>query len=1489
MVDELNFSPFEEEETYPEEPADKTIFEDRPTVPKFSEMDPVTYQVSEALPMEVPKPERVPESTGPIEPLEEKNEYGITPWKVVREKPEFKALTESTKARAAFEYFDDAIAPHLTETDEPVDYDTAKAEFLKYNNQLTIDETVPLLLGDIVRTAGKTGSKVLGTTLGMFNSPLAFVWGSLNAPNIDLEQFNKLPWYEQALVSAGAGFDSAWRSATKEGDWGTLYGDYYKGTTGKTIEESLPDNAKWLAPTIELVANLVSDPLILSSTAANLARFKVPKEWIGKIPAEVEKNLYALRGLSKEKLFGEMDKEGGRVLEDITVDAFEKRKDYIKWWEQQILPKVEEGVTQLTPKQPDEYAKLYPQKGTFTLDFTTADEAREFGKTATPEQIKELQRNLRISEETTLNLLNRIPAEEKTKNDVMQIFYQERRSQLYKYALDEAASQEPNVVKSNPISKFVDILKKDVGNLLFPEVPGKPTVTASQLNKVIEMEEGHKALQDAANYDLQQNIVGKTFVGGDGYNTLLARLSNVARYADDREGKYYESLVNTITKELVSNGMKKETASVISRAVVTGQENSSKRRQFVPMAIPAGLEGDPLVTKLYGAMGKETNQFKLGDTLPWLERRFIDRFSPIKDITPETYEEARKFNSYKDQAFLKFQELQRDLKPLAGDRDIFTGYAAAHRMLDRSKRGLVNPGGISKQEAESLIRVLETRYAAKGGDVDVLRKAMSDYKDWTDKYILKEAYDSGIISKASYDAIKKSNEWYSTFEILEKLPDDLSKLPKMPSKEYFSVANQKIISDMVGSEKAIADPIEATIKKFANAQAIFARNKVANTFIEEANKHIPISRVVDSQKEFALAEKAGENPVLRGTWNVNEFDTVSRFKNGVVDTYLVPKEIADTLKQIQPWQAPKVIQAYNAVFRAAATTLNLGFAVGNAARDAFMAFVASPGYGATDFFGKFQKDWIKGAYEGLRKELGKPSLMDDYVKAGGTFGYSGAEMFEEGGKNLLKVPLFKRGPKDMTVEVLKSPLTLIEKLNSVIEAAPRLGTFDRLMKLGYTPEDAAMAARQVTIDFNRGGTWTKVVNQFIPFLNARVQAKKTLYDAIKSDPQGTLAKTAVSTVLPASGLYAWNRLYYDKEYDMIPDHIKDDYFVFITGMTTDKKTGKEVPQYFVVAKGDAGKAAWNPIEYALNGFIDKNPRAGKEFLVGLLSDTVSPIDFSNKGKFDVYKALGGLTPQIAKPILEDWANLSFYSGREIVPHYMGENKPPELQYKRETPELYKLIGQKVGVSPLRLQNYAANILASYGREGFSPEAWVEGIKGRVIKTQGDNIENKAFVAAKRIEDGYKTARAFAQEAMKTGDREAALSILHKWNDGLNNMLDEFDGTFKPYGIEARAGMSKSYRFDADKIRNVLKYKDVGPITIEEKYNPRLRKAKPSINAIPEPPLAEPPPVQQFEEVPAVQQPSTPKKITLGGLLKFGRLSNLDFDNGLPTYGGGIRG
>lgn len=1268
-------------------------------------------------------------------------------WAEVVKNKQYQSYSDADKTMAKEQYFNEVVRPKIPKAD----MESARGQFMEYTKSLESNAIANGWLSEFGMNALGKAKRVGGIGIGIMNSPLAFGWGGTVARDIDPEQYDKLPAWKKTLVSVGSAFESAKESAFTEGKWGTLYGEHYKSVTGKTIEEDLPSGLKWTAPTVEFLANLITDPFIVGGTAKNLARFKVPKGFIGDMPKSMVRDLKKIESLE----LAEKQSLQQRLMEALKVrenDIITKGASAEGIWG---------DVPHRTGVKPQRWSKSEGAGHELRKDPQEALNRKLMGGFEEGIQPEPLG-----TTEATVNRLQK----HKALNAPQGFELRETRIPPEQRAFEQQMARKKAIMKEDR------------------------AIEKARQRGLKKFEVEQQKVQTQIDKDIKK-FKGRTPV-------VRATGGAILGIEEDENGN-------------ISYNVKKGLLGTV--AVSAGIKMAGGHKRFAQT-----LEKYPAWKKVHGMVGTEKSSFSIPSIMAKFEKNILDRFAPLREKAKEAYMAARTFHSYKDEAARKFEELKEVFKPVKKSEVEVDDYITAHRALSRAKhtKGIANPNQVSADDALEAIAGIEHHWVESGKDLKVLRKARDGFQEWTHRNILKPSLDNGIISQEAYDDIVKNNKWYATFKIMDDMPEDMHTMNA--SGEWFSVAKQDIIKSLKGTTKLLKEsPIDSTIKKFVQAQATFAKNKVASIFVDEYLTHPTqsglIRPVAKTAKEFKILKNKGLNPVVEGKWSKSELGTINRFKDGRVEKYVVPKELADTMKRLTPWQAPRTIQALHAIFRASATTMNLAFAIGNASRDAFMAFTTVPVYKTRDVLGKFQMDLARGYWEGIKHEfLGKPSLVDDALKAGGGFGYQGKIAGGEAGEigklpkfmeNLktkqIKAGLFEKSRLRKTGDIIVSPLKLIEKINSVIEMGPRTGTFYRARKLGYTDKDAAFMFRQATIDFNRGGVWTKVANQFIPFLNARVQARVVYGQALKNDFKNTMAKTFTSMVIPGAAAYAWNKSYYAKEYADIPEYIKQNYFTLIYG-TEKNKEGKTVPKYFTIAKGDVGQMAWNPIEFGLEQEWKKNPKSVGKFLVNYLSD-LSPVEFAREGKVSLSKAAGALIPPIAKGVAEDIANLKFYQGTEVVPHWMGKTKPPEHQYKENTPETYKWLGSKLKISPLRLQNYASSILTQYGREGFDPSAMLRGIQGRIVKTRGGAKENQAWIVIKDIENGYIQARSNAQEMIKDGKRGSAIKLLNLWDRGLRKQVNEYNEMFKENPeLKDKGGLVKSYRFTPQKRKNLLR-------------------------------------------------------------------------------------
>lgn len=1265
----------------------------------------------------------------------------------------FQELPVQKKVQIAHNYFQQNIAADQSFQG----LDLEKQGKIKSNFYKTLQTKGPTTFDKGVSAFKRTG----GVILGAANAPLAAVWGSLTPAEteIEKEEFAKLPLHKQLAVRVGSGLESAYESVTKEGSFGKGAGSYYKAVTGKEAPMAY-----------DLVFNTMSDPLIIGGLAKGLARggFQTLKElgtYLSKgktpVPRETYDMYVKFLKQNPEQIIADINK-----LESISAqekkEAQEKllwllgrRKSEAQWYETwggkrlDELEKAEAEATQAINTRKTIVQNFEKDKGTLQAAKLEAEgiPPKEYvagvenqGEAVFKEPLPQLKGAEAYPEE--IKLPEGMERYRRTEPPVSPVTMTEgARVEKTPWELIKYGREVPEYP--------VGLSKTDRGLASSPDTSAKAIADTSTFPK--------KPLSD-----LQGSMQGAQMHG------VVAAGAGIEQ---DENGNF-------------KFNPEKAVAGLVG-GVVFGKYFVKNKK------LAKELSQTPELKQVYDMVGKEKS-FSFSGLLPKINEYIFNRYISLKDVSRKTYDEAILFQSYKDVSWMKFKELQKAFIPVRNADDIMTMYVDAHRALSRAKNGLKNPNGVTGQQASAAIKQAESLYAKRGGNVDDLRNAFNSFQDWTRNYILKEFKDSGFLSQEAYNTIIKRNQFYAAFKVLEKIPDNIHNFNPGGGGEFFSVASQDVVKTAKGTERQIVDPIQATIEKFTKAQALIARNKVASIFVDDPAAQQFIRPVASSEKEMAMMKQQGLSPVAQGSWSVKDFDTISRFKDGKVEKYLVPRDISECMKRLTPWQAPRAIHAINSIFRQAATTLYLPFTARNAFRDAFMAYNTSPVYEGMTGMGQFSKDWLKGLWEGSKHEFaGKSQFAEQYLKAGGGFGWSG----ELKSKELARKELFKN--KIDIVTDLANPLKWIQKLSSAVELAPRLGVYDRAFSgLGTSAKEAAHISRTSTIDFTKGGVATKVFNQFTPFINARIQAWNNVRLAIQKNPKQTLPKMFYSVVIPGMGLYAYNRYYYSDLLDDIPSYVRDNYFTFITGTDVDKE-GKTVPKYFVIPKGDVGTLVMNPLEYGLDQAMEKEPDTFGKFITNWISD-LSPVPIAREGELSGSKALGSILPPVVKGGIEDIAGKNLYTGRDIVPQSL-KNKPPEFQFKEDTPELYKALGDKIGVSPLRIQNFAQSLFAGYGREGLSPTAMLKSLTGTFSKSQGGEKANKAWDVIEDIGKRYNSVRTNAQRAIENGDEDAAINLMEKWNDGLEERLSRIE----KYGFTDEGGLYKQFLFSSEKMQNVI--------------------------------------------------------------------------------------
>ncbi|MFN8640088.1 MAG: LPD38 domain-containing protein [Dehalococcoidia bacterium] len=213
----------------------------------------------------------------------------------------------------------------------------------------------------------------------------------------------------------------------------------------------------------------------------------------------------------------------------------------------------------------------------------------------------------------------------------------------------------------------------------------------------------------------------------------------------------------------------------------------------------------------------------------------------------------------------------------------------------------------------------------------------------------------------------------------------------------------------------------------------------------------------------------------------------------------------------------------------------------------------------------------------------------------------------------------------------------------------------------------ALAGRDVTLDFSRGGRDVRALNQAYAFFNARVQGLDKVRRSFQTDPMGTTIRAMLYVTLPSLVLWALN--HDDEEYRERPEWERQYFWhVRVPGV----KTFALIPKPFEVAQ-----IFGTTFEKALDYITATDKDAWKKLFQGF-GGTDSTDDL-------VKRVAAAVTPTALLPMLEVAFNYDSFRDRAIVAPW-DEHLEPELQVSRWTSSTAKVIGRALDLSPARVDH-----------------------------------------------------------------------------------------------------------------------------------------------------------------------------------------------------------
>lgn len=552
----------------------------------------------------------------------------------------------------------------------------------------------------------------------------------------------------------------------------------------------------------------------------------------------------------------------------------------------------------------------------------------------------------------------------------------------------------------------------------------------------------------------------------------------------------------------------------------------------------------------------------------------------------------------------------------------------------------------SQLEAERLLKA--------NPEFDALAKRVYAYFD----DLLQYRIDAGLDTQKHVDAMKKR---YPNYVPTMRVEGTEGKTARR-ARRNGGIVVSNAIGHAVGGDAVIMPLHTAMSRKTVAVMKNAGLNQFGEQLVQSWNqdKSIPgVNKVelldysstdqyVDSE-ELYVPVTNNVFSVLRGNdrYNITMDEGLAQAMNAFQPDKYANSDIAKLLKK------------GNDLFKALCTGYNPIFMVRNLVRDAQDAA----------FYSTDSATWAKMFPSAWKQIVTNGEIWQQYKALGGSY----ASML------------------DYTTGMVKEPKSAAgklaakyESLGQAIEAAPRLAEFMTILanrggsktadgvKTGkFTQSDlmeAMLGAADITTNFARGGTVTKMLNKYlVPFLNPSVQGADKFVRNI-TDRKGFKAWASLAIKAAALGILPelLNGLLYrdDDEWDDIPDQTKSNYYLFKLG----DGYWMKIPRGRALAVFSAGAT------YAQEKAKGNDPKFSD--VIEVVKSNVAPTDIFNQNIATAWTQTKLFNP--------DNPGTTWYGGN--IESDRLQNYRPGERYDEKTDELSKWIGKTFNLSPKKI-NY----------------------------------------------------------------------------------------------------------------------------------------------------------------------------------------------------------
>lgn len=495
---------------------------------------------------------------------------------------------------------------------------------------------------------------------------------------------------------------------------------------------------------------------------------------------------------------------------------------------------------------------------------------------------------------------------------------------------------------------------------------------------------------------------------------------------------------------------------------------------------------------------------------------------------------------------------------------------------------------------------------------------------------------------------------------------------------------QKLVKTAKGGEDFILpvdqQMIALTQRTITNAR----RNELMNTLAKAYDNGLAdryISNITDSDADAVtdvidVGNKFDSEPVVKGNDYIVEFYTDGKPRKMTVNKTLY-KALDQSVSDDGINKVAQIVKKYAAnPFKNLITGYNPIFAASNIMRDVPTALTYSDN----------PINMTKQVPEAVKEILTNGEKFQLFKAMGGT-----REGLIGSGKEF-RVPNMNESSK--VIENVKkfNPIKTVGDINGFTETLPRFSEFLNVLEKTGDPALAVYKSAELTTDFSRHGKLTKLLDNFVPYLNPSVQGIDKFRRSMVENPLKAAAKGLAVITLPTMLLDLINRD--DEEYNNLSPRERNLYFNVPFETPSGEKKFLRIPK-----SRELGVAFSSIYEWAARAA--RGQKVTGEEIVQTVRENFTPADINSPIWTPALKAW--------KQIQDPDAYETNYWGGLIVPLSQRKYSPGE-QYDANSSGVAKAIGQQFGISPY-VVDY---LIKSY-----------TGIIGQVVQPIGaDKVQSK---------------------------------------------------------------------------------------------------------------------------------------------------------------------